>query len=312
MTRFRERYEEIYTLLTRGELQQGSESLEDISLLTDLFGQDESLWLGFYTEEGLRIALEKYGFIRDLERIGFIDQRLELRTDDPDEHLLRIWSGKPECEAPLVELLVRRDFLQAPGLGDQPTTHVPVLNIEWLQLQNPAADFSPERPPLPGQRYPGLGVGPQVLELLRNVCQRLGMAAMVTVPSYFHNAIFYSEEFRHFDPYWQGAFLALCRDVLPLTETSVAAASWGLYWEMIENKNAPRKEPFQWFQQLMVYPISERLRHYFETQDYQREVQQGLSDHEFQLHTRPLKQTLEARGISPLNLERIQDWIDDV
>ncbi|RVU44913.1 hypothetical protein EA187_10270 [Lujinxingia sediminis] len=312
MTRFRERYEEIYTLLTRTELQQGSAGLDALSALPDLFGQDDELWLGFYTEDGLRIALEKYGFMRDLERIGFRDRRLELRTDDPDEHLLRIWSDKPHCDAPLVELVVRRDFLQAPGLGDQPTTHIPVLNIEWLLLQNPATDFSPERPPLPGQRYPGLGVGPQVMELLRNVCQRLELGALVTVPSYFHNAIFYSEEFRHFDPYWQGAFLALCRDVMPQAEGSVAASSWGLYWEMVENKNAPKKQPFDWFQQLMVYPISERLRAYFDTRDYQREVQQGLSDHDFLLHTEPLTQTLAARGISPLNNERIDVWIDDV
>lgn len=313
MTRYRDRYEEIYNLLTRADLQRGSEGLDELSLGPELFGADTELWLGFYTDEGLLTALKKYGFMRELEHLGFRNFRLETRTDDPDEHLLRLWSVDPPASEPLIELVVRRDFLRPySALADRVSdSHIPVLTVEWLMLQNPLADFRPHRPPLPGQRFAGLGVGAQVLELLRNVCHRLHLGGIVTVPSHFHNAVFYSEEFLHFDPTCQGTFLALCRDLIPQTNNSVAAASWALHWEMVRNRKA-QDATFPWFQELMVDPINDDLKAYFNHADFRSEVQQALSAHEFEVFNGPLQRALATRGIDPLDQEKIEAWINDV
>lgn len=310
MTRYRDRYEEIYRILSRGDLQKGSEGLAELSLGPELFGADPDLWLGFYTQEGLHHALKKYGFFRELRHQGFPNCTLEIRTDDPDEHMLRIFSANPPSKIPLAELVVRRDFLRPhPDLAqDLAHSHIPVLTVDWLTLQNPLADFAPRRPPLPGQKYPGLGVGAQVLELLRNICRRLKLGGIATVPSHFHNAIFYSAEFVHFDPYYQGAFLALLRDVLPQTHNSVAAASWALHWEMVQNKKN-QSATFPWFQELMLNPISPELKAYFQTPHFRREVQQALTEHDFIVFLSPLQSSLKARGIQPVDPKRIQDWI---
>lgn len=303
MTRYRDRYEEIYRILTRSDLQHGAGSLEDIDLGPELFGADRRRWLGFYTHDGLRIALEKYGFYRDLERMGFRKLRLETRTDDPEEHLLRLWSLDPIAPEPLVELVVHRDYI---------LDGVPVLNVQWLMLQNPVAPFTPSRPPLPGQRHPGLGVGSQVLEMLRNICHRLNLAGLITVPSYFHNAFFYSKEFFHLLPENQGAFLALCRDVIPQTEGNIVAASWALQWEMIRDlKEEEAQRPFSWIQTLMVNPIDPKLRAHFETQSYRQQVQQALTLHDFQVFKGALRRGLQTRGIFPLNQELLQGWINE-
>ena len=312
MTRYRDRYEEIYSLLSRTELQKGSQSIQDLSLGPELFGADTELWLGFYTREGLHIALEKYGFFHELEVLGFHNLRVEIRTDDPEEHLFRLWSVDPPVDEPLIELVVRRDFLHA-QLGQAEnisTPYIPVLNVDWLMLQNPLATFTERRPPLPGQNFPGLGVGPQVLEMLRNICHRLQLGGIVTVPSHFHNAIFYSTEFQHFDPYYQGAFLALCRDIVPQCKNSVAAASWALHWEMVRNRKGPA-EPFPWFQHLLVNPMNEELTSYFEHPDFRQNVQQGLTEHDFVLYESPLKQALENRGIVPFDSEKIETWVPE-
>ena len=311
MTHYRDRYEEIYSLLTRAELQQGSKGLEEISAGPELFGYDNEKWLGFYTRDGLRIALRKYGFFRDLERLGFQDFRIETNTDNPDEHLFRLWSRRPAVDEPLIELVVRRDFLRPHSeLADRLVdTHIPVLTVDWLLMQNPRASFTAERPPLPGQVYPGLGVGAQVLEMLRNVCKRLELAGITTVPSYFHNAQFYSEEFRHFDPHWQGAFLALSRDLMPKLDNSVAAATWALNWEMVCEKGD--ETPFPWFHQLMVNPLSPLLEEYFEKPSFHADVQQSLRSHAFDVFERPLQNNLRARGIAPFDPDKIDDWIED-
>ncbi len=309
MTRFRDRYQEIYSLLSRAELQRGSEGIAELSLGPDLFGEETEKFLGFYTTDGLQVALRKYGFFRDLERLGFLDFHIELQTDDPDEHMLRLFSRNPDLSTPLVELVVHRSFLKPQDTlaSRLSQTHIPVLTVDWLILQNPNAFFTPRRPPLPGQNHPGLGVGAQVLELLRNICFRLQLGGIVTIPSYFHNALFYSEEFLHFDPRQQGIFLGMCRDLMPQAQNSVAAASWALHWKMVKNRQDD--QPVSWFQDLMVNPIGDSLNEYFQAPEYRAEVQEGLTAGEFELFGEPLRQNLRRRGIHPFDPDRIQEWL---
>ncbi len=312
MTQYRERYEQIYGQLTRAELQKGSRGLDELSLGPELFGHDPELWLGFYTLEGLRTALEEYGLVDDLRRLGFEELDIEIGTSDPDEQLFRLHSTTPPVEDPLVELLVRRDFLhpRAPLADRIDQAPLPVLTVTWLMLQNPCAPFNSRRPPLPGQEHPGLGVGLQVLEMLRNICLRLDLAALVTVPSYFHNAFFYSEEFFHFDPRRQGTFLAICRDLMPKLKNDVTAASWAIYWEMVRDRNADEDSPFRWFHELMVAPVADGLVDYFQASSYHRDVQQSLTSHRFDVDRQAVKDKMRRRGLRPFDPEKIQTWIN--
>lgn len=305
MTRYRDRYQEIFELLSRSELQQGAGDLDEISAGPELFEQDDR-WLGFYTREGLRAALHRYGFFRDLERLGFRACRIEIRTDDPDRHLFRLWSDEPNVDEPLVELSASRSFLRprdgrVDRLSDRP---LPMLSVEWLLMQNPGAGFTARRPPLPGQNHPGLGVGAQVLEMLRNICHRLDLAGITTVPSYFHNARFYSLEFRHFTPRWQGLFEALDRDLTEALDDSVVAATWALQWDLVVEHG--EDEPIDWFQKLMVNPISEPLQSYFDASEYRDRCRETKRDHRFDVDIRTLEDRLENRGIIPFDAERFE------
>lgn len=311
MTRYRDRYEEIYEQLSRAELQKGSTGLDELSAGPELFGWDNERWLGFYTDEGLETALDRYGFIRDLQRKGFDEIRIETRIDDPDRHLLRLWSTRPLVDEPLVELTVRRDFLRPNAEFEGPLTdaHLPVLNVDWLMMQDPTGSFSPERPPLPGQNHPGLGVGAQVLELLRNVCRRLELAGVIAVPSYFHNALFYRPEFLHFDPQFEGRFRALRRDVLGAVDDSVTAASWALQWGLVHREGEP-DAPVEWFQQLMVDPFSQRLEAYFDHRDYRRECSESEDAHRYRVLDTTLDEKLAEYGLRPFDAGRIDRLLE--
>lgn len=303
-------FDRVFESLSRVELQRGAGSLESMEL-QDLFKPGEGLFLGFYTEDGLRHAFEEYGFISDIVAAGFDEVRVEIVTDDPDEHMLRIWA-REDVGAPLVELVARRDILRptlelADVFGDPV---IPVLTIEWLQMQNPRAEFSATRPPLPGQRYPGLGVGVQVLQLLRNACRRLGLEALVTVPAYFHNAMFYSEAFAYFDPSYQGRFLAMTRDILPQAFASVAAASWALQWKMVVRSDKD-DEPVEWFHDAMVSPVSERLQSFFDSRLFQREVNDSLTRASYRVLEDVLRDQLCVRGIQPFDAEAVESWISE-
>lgn len=308
MTEYRDKFARVFDSLSRLELQDGAHGLEEIGL-EDLFGRGDEKWLGFYTAEGIRTALDRYGLFADLAQMGFEVAEIEVRTDDPDEHTLRIFSRTPAIHDPLLELVVRRGTLEPTGelRSRVKSQYINLLQIEWLLLQNPSQAFGDRRPPLPGQEHPGLGIGKQVLEILRNTAKRLKLDGLVTVPSYFHNSFFYSEEFYYFDPSVQGLFLAACRDVLPQTQSNVGAASWAFLWNLVREDGNP--EPFPWFHAAQICPVSDLLVEYFDDADFDREVANGLSKVEFVVDREALREKLFEAGIDPFDAARFRELI---
>ena len=142
------------------------------------------------------------------------------------------------------------------------------------------------------------------MEILRNTVKRLKLDGLVTVPSYFHNAFIYSEEFFYFDPAQQGAFLAVCRDVLPQTQSNVGAASWAILWKLVHETH--RMEGFEWFHGPQVCPVSPRLIAYFDAPEFDREVATGLADIELVVDREALRARLAEAGIHPFDKGRIQ------
>lgn len=314
----RREYSRVYKSLGRAELQRGASELDDLGLEA-LFEPASDLWLSFYTEEGLHLGLERYGFLDEIRERGYEDIEVRIRTDDPEEHLFRLISVIPDIEDPLVELVTERGYLTLSGeISDQLEESTrPVLNVEWLMLQHPMLDFTAERPPLPGQLHPGLGLGKQIFELLRNVCRRLNLEALVTIPSYVHNGLLYEGGFHYFDPTYQGRLEALRRDLFEqLAEQApslerhalLAAVSWAARWEMVRERDA--EVPFSWFHEPMVSPLSEPLERYLEGEWYTEQVEQARQEHHYELLVEPLLGMLRRRGLAnPFDLERIMEWL---
>jgi hypothetical protein len=300
MDSLRRRYQQIYETLGREELQRGAPGLE---LLTprDLLGGGE-LWLGFYTDAGLLCALERYGLLDALRRRGFEGFEVKTLCDDPEQQLFRLWSVRPACEEPLIELLARRAIFTPPQeWGGRP---VDVLQIEWLQLQDPLADFDDERPPLPGQRLPGLGVGRRVFELLRNICRRLGLSGIITTPAFMHNAIFYGQELVFVDPGAQGRFLAQCRDILPQVGHQVGAASWALRWGLVHEDGPIEEHVAQWQHAPMLGTVGPALRGWSRAPWYRERSEAAQSALTFHVDAERLRLRLADAGVVPYDPTR--------
>ena len=313
MSNLHERYEQVYQSLSRVELQRGMRGLEELDV-GKLFDYDTDLWLGFYTVEGLELALERYGLFDDIRQRGFEELRLEIQTDDPEEHMLRIWSVEPDYDEPLVELVVARDILRMKGdlLERVTAEYTPVLTVQWLLMQHPGQDFDQQRLPLPGQRLPGLGVGEQVMELLTNVCRRLNLGGLITVPSHFHNAAMYGVTYSYVCPKYQGLLAALERDLLPAVDDSLARASWAVYWKMIVDRLAAPQAAFEWFHEAMLLPVSEPFTRYFTSQAYRDEVARECARHRFDVFAEALERNLRSRGLEPWDRKRVLQWLDAV
>ncbi|MCK5344934.1 MAG: hypothetical protein KAR20_16100, partial [Candidatus Heimdallarchaeota archaeon] len=103
------KYWQIAKRLTTVQLQK---DLSDSSYFTeqDLFNVDigrrgHNFFLGYYSREGLKLIIEKYGIFDLLKSMGFSQLSYSIDTDDPYVHKLTVYDAKRM----LIEVVLKRD-----------------------------------------------------------------------------------------------------------------------------------------------------------------------------------------------------------
>jgi acetoin utilization deacetylase AcuC-like enzyme len=207
------RFSAIARTLAPEDLGDPTNEMDSVAEQLGIAGQRRRLLLGFYSAEGLEHALERYGILGELRRLGYGPFRVELHDEGVGQsaRLLDMPSG---------QALIETVFERREVAGAQ------MLYVHWLALRNPRARFSDERPRLPGQDVPGLGLAREMAELLSRMAARLGLEGVAFRPSPYHLAFRGREVMRFVDPARQGRFEALVdllKDV-PLAEATRAVA----------------------------------------------------------------------------------------
>jgi acetoin utilization deacetylase AcuC-like enzyme len=227
----------------------------------ELFGREarsSSRFLGFYTRHGLELALERYGTFARLEALGFRGPIVDFDLGQPLGDLLRVYGDAHKREL-LMELRARRDARIIPGHE--------VLFIDWLLLQNPRLGFTADRPALPGQKHPGLGMLAEVMALLAVCCERLSLSGMVFVPAHYHTAYQSRRRLRFASPRDEGRFRALAA---ALSGLSLREASWAVArGQVVERETG---QVLMWTGQPMVLPLSPALTAELDAPAYVAEV----------------------------------------
>ncbi|MBA3546568.1 MAG: histone deacetylase, partial [Nannocystis sp.] len=193
-------------LLSESELT-GRDS-EDLGLtledLMPMHGTQESRLLGYYSAQGLELALERHGLQGRMRAKGFKTPTLVCDFNDPSRQSVKIF-GDAERSELLVELVVHRERRTIPGFE--------LLSVDWLLLQNPREHFGEQRPRLPGQQHPGLGLFEELVALLVVACERVGLAGILVTPSQFHLAVQWQRRLRFIEAA-AGARLRALRETL--------------------------------------------------------------------------------------------------
>lgn len=260
-----------------GQDDIGLTSDEVLQDLTDPRGND--LLLGRFTEQQVRDALTNYGVWKSLADQGYPAPSLSIRSLDPFRQRLRIaaTADAPESDDTLLcDLRLYETWLK----GVCPVTgkhfEFDALIIDWLVFQNPNASFTPDRPPLPGQRYPGLGIMRTSLRAILNLAKQIGKQAVVNIPEYYHNAVLYSPAFRFFNAHVEGRFRALRAF---LSDRSLAEASHLVASEKIRNET--RSETFVWKPHEQVLGLVPDVADYFDSTLYLDAVRQSEAEARF-------------------------------
>jgi hypothetical protein len=225
---------------------------------------DPTLFLGRMDAAALRRELEEAGVFARLAELGYAD--VVLRTGiESGEHRIQILPRRGRIRLVDVRLAEATSVADEP-LMQQHALHVlSFLAIQWVSFQHPRGRFTAERPRLPGQRHPGLGLGKDLTERLRGWARAWGKDGLINFPEYYHNAVLYSSLFRFLSPTRQGRFLALCRDLATLR---VAAASSAVDAGRVVEEPAGRV--FEWESGEMVAPVGRGLAEYLDSSEYRR------------------------------------------
>lgn len=227
----------------------------------------QTRFLDYFSQVGLELLLERCGLLTQIRARGFLHPTLALDLDHPLGQTLRLFGDREQQEL-LVELRLSRSRRMVVGRE--------VLLVEWLLLQNPREQFPPERTPLPGQSYPGLGILREFFAWLMLMCETVGLDGIVFLPSHYHIAALSRRQARFLAPEHEAFFRALesCLAPLPLEEATSAVHGGRVVLE-------PEGRILEWQAHPMAVPLTEALRQVVRGGEYEERVEQLMAGEPF-------------------------------
>jgi len=176
---------------------------------------------------------------------------------------LRIQTGGPQ---PLVvfETRLRIDRGNHHGLD--------LLSVEWLLIQDTRSRFEIDRPLLPGQKYPGLGLLRDTVAVLVVMSERLDLDRLIFTPSHFHLAAMARPLGMSYDPEVEGKFQGLMASLKGMRlKEAVALVEAG---KVHDGRTGER---IKWEPSPMIVPVSDRLKGHYEAREYLLQLEKARS-----------------------------------
>jgi len=230
------------------------------------------LLLGTHPESETLARLEGCGVIDRLAELGFRSLRFDISPYRVEGQTVRVYDETADPDRLLIDLRLRiEDVVPAIRFATQePLREARMLRIEWLAFQNPRGQFTPDRPRLPDQRYPGLGLGEKIVRFLGQLAYDHRCDGLLSFPDHYHNAVMYARRFVFFHAGRHGAHQGMMRDLQerPLAERSFAIDAGCL-------RSEPGARPEAWVASEMVLAISRRLIEIVRSRFWRREEREA-------------------------------------
>ena len=246
--------------------------IEEEDLFADLMQKrGTELFLGKYTMAAIQAVLEKKNFIKDAKKKNLWPITFALDSSEfPPLQRLQIFHKEKKQENVIVDLKIRDTIFRPKGRLAEATSHsaFSLLFLEWLTLQNPLLEFTPERPALPGQNYPGLKLGKKILDIFAYVAWINNSDGIMAFPCYFHNALLFMRAFRFLHPEKRGEVLAIrktCRNI-PFHKLA-----WIVHLNCLRDGEG---RIYEWKAEEQIYPMNKSLKHYFYSREYREKVRE--------------------------------------
>ncbi len=227
----------------------------------------KKLFLRRFTVEDLENIMIKAGIFEYLKIKGFKELCTAIDIDDSYVNYWRLYYKNEEPQNVIMDIrLTETKFFPDKKFfsdGEAPKIYDMIV-IEWLSLQNPLSEqYTRDRPQLPGQTRPGLGLLKYCFDMMYRVAKDVYKDGFLDVPDHLHGAIMYSKKFKYFDPFQEACLRSIIRD---LKGYSLADISWGMITETIYEKAGNKAFVFQPSEQ--IFSVSKRMKTYFRSKKY--------------------------------------------
>jgi len=282
-SKYRKNLQKISKRLTTHQLRRLPDQELELGY-NNIFMRDEKqavspYFLGYYSPAGVHYALESYGFFDTLHKMGYENLDLSVDTHDPYRQRIAVYYDRKDPEHLLGEVVVKKKHITPyppfPSLIHG--RNFEAISIEWLCMQNPRANFTPDKPRLPGQKYPGLGMGAMIMEILVIMCGRLRTAGLLNIPEHFHNAQMYSGQFLFLNPDDEARRIAIARDLLD--QCTLSQASWAIDLGCVLENN----KIFEWHGSEQIIALDRDLKEYIHGRDYKKRVKEQSANFQYKL-----------------------------
>jgi hypothetical protein len=251
-----------------------------------LGGEGSQRLLGVWSEERIRQEFERHGVWKRLQQLGFRATELRVDTMDPYEHRLTVVDPAAAPDHPLIEIILHSTTIPRKRLpsGLNMTSLRSVL-VEWMLLQNPLGHFSEDRPRLPGQRFPGLGLSRQLFHVLYRLAGDVGVHALLVIPGHYHNAVIFSRRFHYLRPESEARLRCYVRD---LGREPLARVSWAFELGCVRELESGKH--IRWFVDWQAIAVDEKLETFFRSEAYQRPIEEFVESHHYEIDEKLFKE----------------------
>lgn len=252
----------------RAPRNRGTLSPSESEVLFELEGRNPGNRLfGRYGPGDVMARLDRSGILEGLGLRGYRDPTLVLSCEEPSDQRVLLYAGNTTRDRVLIEARLQLClFRPRRAIGPlTPESDFRMLIIQWLVLSDPDRPFTIDRPRLPGQTKPGLGLLSPCLLLLRDMARELLLDGVLDMPDHFHTALFYSRRLHFLEPEAEGRLLAIARD---LENVPLALASEAIREGCLVDRGSGEIMPWQPTEQVMA--VRGPLRAWFHSREYAR------------------------------------------
>ena len=227
-----------------------------------------SLFLGKYSMNEVMAVLRKRNFFKEAQKRDLWPLSSDLDSSEYPLQRFQVFYGEKSPQNMIVDLKIKegrfrvKDEFALRFLSFE----YDFLILEWLTLQNPLQEFTPEKPPLPGQNHPGLNLGKKVLDIFAYLARLTKKDGLLAWPAYFHNALLFSRQFSFINPAKEAEVHAI-RKSFP--QVSFKDLAWIVHLNCLTRKKG---ETYEWKAEQQIYPINKAIKKYFDSKAYKDKV----------------------------------------
>jgi hypothetical protein len=231
----------------------------------------ETLIFGRFSEKNISQMMRESGIVDALTQKGYKDLKTDLQYLSEMDQRIFI----REHSEVLIHIRLKLSHFRFRFHKD--LLPEKLLYIDWLLTQHPKSKRIREHRLFPGQKFPGLGIFPQIKEFISTLALGVGAKGAFNIPEYFHDAVLFHRDFTFYDPEREAFFRALIRD---LHKYGIRKISNGLSDGSVRNS---KNEKIGWDYGEMISVIDPPLKNTLWSYDYQKKVKRALKLYRFSI-----------------------------